>query len=337
MNYKGITYDVGTEYTPGYFTVDELTADKLAFDFDAIKNQLNCNSVRIYGKDIDRLSQAADIALKTGLHVWFSPRLIDAGITETLSYLQKAAKAAQQLKDDHPGQEVVFIIAGEATIDIAGFVDGANLHQRIKNLMKPMFFIKNALGIKLPFQNKFDTFLKEGVSVVKTQFNGKITYASAMWEKVDWSLFDFVAMNLYKASFNASHFNKTLKSLFSTQKPVIITEFGCCSYDGADKKGPAGYFVLNSAVDPPVFIEQCTRNEQVQADYLTGLLKIYDDFSVEGTFVFDFQTPKMLHRDDPAKDYDMASFAVTKTTADGAWQPKQSFRAVAEYYKASGV
>ena len=337
MNYKGITYDVGTEYTPGNFTVDELTADKLKFDFDAIKNQLNCTAVRIYGKDIDRLSLAADIALKTGLHVWFSPRLIDASIAETLAYLQKAAKAARLLKDDHALQELVFIIAGEATIDIAGFVDGATLHQRIKNLMKPIFFIKNALGIKPAFQNKFDRFLTDAAFVVRGEFNGKITYASAMWEKVDWALFDFVAMNLYKASFNASHFNKTLKSLFSKQKPVIITEFGCCSYDGADKKGPAGYFVLNSAVDPPVFTEHVTRNEQVQADYITGLLKIYDDFSVEGAFVFDFQTPKMVHRDDPAKDYDMASFAVTKTIEDGIWQPKQSFIAVAGYYKTSRI
>jgi hypothetical protein len=337
MKYKGITYDIGTEYTPGYFTVDELTAHKLQFDFTAIKNQLNCNAVRIYGKDIGRLSLAADIALKTGLHVWFSPRMINAGIGETLMYLQKAAKAAQLLKENYPMQDVVFIIAGEATIDIAGFVAGSNIHERIKNMMKPAFFIKNALGIKPGFQKKFDRFLTDATSVVKNEFNGKVTYAGAMWERVDWTGFDFVAMNLYKASFNASHFNKTLKALFSKQKPVIITEFGCCSYDGADKKGPAGYFVLNTAVYPPVFNEPCIRNEQVQADYLTDLLKTYDDFSVEGTFVFDFQTPKTLHNTDPDKDYDMVSFGVTKTIEDGSWQPKRSYYAVAEYYKASKV
>ncbi len=333
MKYKGITYDVGTEYTPGNFTVDGLPVERLMHDFSAIKNDLHCNSVRLYGKDIDKLSAAGDIALKAGLDVWFSPRLIDAGIADTLAYLQKAAKAAQLLKDNYPGQGVVFIIAGEATIDVAGFVEGHNLHQRIKNLMKPAFFIKNALGIKPAFQKQFDRFLNDAVSIVKNEFNGKITYASAMWEKVNWTLFDFVAMNLYKASFNASTFNKTLKSLFSNQKPVIITEFGCCSYNGADKKGPAGYFVLNSAVYPPVFTEPCVRNEQLQADYITGLLKTYDDFSVEGTFVFDFQTPKLPHNSDPSKDYDMASFSIVKTMEDGTWQTKQLFDALAKYYK----
>jgi len=334
MKYKGITYDVGTEYSPGHSTVDELTAEKLICDFSAIKNELHCNSVRLYGKDIGRLSLAADIALKTGLHVWFSPRLIDAGIEDTLAYLKSAAKAAQLLQEKYPGQEIIFIIAGEATIDIAGFVDGDNLHQRIKNLMKPAFFIKNALGIKPGFQKQFDRFLTDAATVVKNEFKGKITYASAMWERLDWTLFDFVAMNLYKASFNASTFNKTLKSLFAKQKPVIITEFGCCSYNGADKKGPAGYFVLNTAVYPPVFTEPCTRNEQVQADYITGLLQTYDEFLVEGTFVFDFQTPKLPHNSDPSKDYDMASFSIIKTMENGSWQPKQSFDAVAEYYKA---
>jgi hypothetical protein len=333
MKHKGITYDIGTEYTPGNFTMDDPAAEKLTADFRVIKNDLNCTAVRIYGKEIGRLSMATDIALKTGLDVWLSPRLIDAGIGETLRYLNEASAMAQLLANKHPAQEIVFIIAGEATIDMAGFVEGANLHQRIRGLMKPIFFIKNALGIKPRFQKNFDQFLAEAVMVVKNNFKGRITYASAMWERVDWTLFDFVAMNLYKASFNASRFNKTLKALFSKQKPVIITEFGCCSYEGADKKGPAGYFVLNTAVNPPVFTERCTRNEQVQADYITALLKTYDEHAVEGAFVFDFQTPKILHNADPDKDYDMVSFGIVKTVADGSWQPKRSFYALARYYK----
>jgi hypothetical protein len=332
MKYKGITYDTGTEYSPGNFTVGDLTAERLESDFYAIKNDLNCNAVRIYGKRIDRLSRAAEVALKHGLNVWLSPRLIDADAAETLRYLKEAAIAGQLLANKHPAREIVFIVAGEATIDIAGFVEGAHLYQRIKNLTKPLFFLKNALGIRPPFQKKFNQFLDDAARVVKNNFSGKITYACAMWERVDWTLFDFVCMNLYKASFNASSFNKTLNALFSNQKPVVITEFGCCAYNGADKKGPTGYFVLNTAVNPPVFNEPCTRNEKVQSDYITGLLKTYDEFLVEGAFVFDFHTPGVLHNSDPAKDYDMASFSIVKTIEDGNWQPKQSFYALAEYY-----
>ncbi len=44
-------------------------------DMDVIKNKLNCNSVRIYGKEPKNLILAAEIAIENGLNVWLSPRL----------------------------------------------------------------------------------------------------------------------------------------------------------------------------------------------------------------------------------------------------------------------
>ena len=333
MKYKGITYDVGTEYSPNVLTRDNLNVDTVKSDMDAIKNKLNCNSVRIYGKDPETLILASEIALQYELNVWLSPRLISGNIENTLSYLKYIVSEFELLKSEYPNQELVFIIGGEMSIDMNCFVPGDTIHERIAKLAKPLFFLKNAIGIKPKYQKSFDQFLKDAVALVRKEFSGKVTYAGAMWEKVDWSDFDFVSMNLYKASFNKSFYNQILKKLASKGKPVIITEFGCCSYDGADQKGPTGYLVLDFSKTPPVFKEKCVRNEMVQADYILDLLQLYDKEKVTGTFIFDFYSQRHTFSSNPDNDYDMVSFGVTKSFGMNTWEPKGSFYKIAEHYK----
>jgi hypothetical protein len=333
MNYKGITYDIGTEYTPNILTREDLKEDVIRSDMYAIKNKLNCNSVRIYGKESEILISVSEIALQHGLNVWISPRLIDGNIENTLTYLKNIATEFELLKLKYPMQELVLIIGGELTTDMNCFVQGNTIQERVANLLKPLFFLKNAFGIKPKYQKSFNQFLKNAVSLVKKEFSGKVTYASAMWEKVDWSDFDFTSMNLYKASFNKSFFNQTLKKLLSAGKSVIISEFGCCSYYGADKKGPTGYTVLDSTKTPPVFKEVCIRNEKVQADYIIDLLQTFDKEKVAGSFIFDFYSQKLTYSDNPDNDYDMASFSITKSLGNNNWEPKESFNRIADYYR----
>lgn len=333
MKYKGITYDIGTEYNPGNLTRDSFNLEQVKFDMYAIKNGLNCNSVRIYGKEPEKLLIAAELALHYGINVWLSPRLISGDTDNTLKYLKSIAIEFEKLKIAHPNQELVFIIGGELTIDMTSFVEGNTIHDRINNLTKPLFFIKNALGIKPKYQSIFNQFLKDAVASVRKNFSGKITYASAMWEKVEWSDFDFVSMNLYKASFNKSFFNQTIRKLVSIGKPVIITEFGCCTYIGADKKGPTGYSVLDTSKNPPVFREKCIRSETVQADYIIDLLETFDNEKVTGAFIFDFYSQKNTFSSIPNNDYDMASFSITKSIDNNAWEAKESFYKIGQYYK----
>jgi hypothetical protein len=333
MKYKGITYDIGTEYKTNILTRDDLDETVIKSDMDVIKNKLNCNPVRIYGKEPKNLIHAAEIALEYGLNVWLSPRLINGNTGNTLSYLKSVAKESELLRVKHPARELVFIIGGELTIDMNCFVPGETIQARIANLTKPLFFIKKALGFKPEYQKSFNRFLRDAVTTVKKEFSGKVTYASAMWEKVDWSDFDFISMNLYKASFNKSFYNRELKKLVSKGKPVVITEFGCCCYDGADLRGPAGYSVLDASKTPPVFKEKCVRNEKVQADYIIDLLQTYDREKVTGAFIFDFYSQKLTYSSNPGNDYDMASFSITKSLGNNIREPKESFFRIAEYYR----
>ena len=149
MKHKGITYDIGTEYSPGNFTINNLPESKISSDMQAIKEDLHCNAIRIYGKDTDKLILASGIALRHGLDVWISPRYINAGTEETLQSLTGVARLFQALKTKYPERELVFIVGGEATIDTQGFVKGDTLPERLQNLMKPLFLIKNAFGIRM--------------------------------------------------------------------------------------------------------------------------------------------------------------------------------------------
>jgi hypothetical protein len=333
MQYKGVTYDVGTEYVPNILTKDHFNLELVNKDMDAIKNQLNCNSVRIYGKESQKLILAAESALQQGLNVWLSPRLINENQESTLSHLKWIATAFEILKQKYPSQELIFIIGGELTIDMAGLVPGDFISERIKQVLNPLAFIKSALGIKPKYEKTFNQFLQTAFSVVKEVFSGKITYSAGIWEKVDWSYFDFISINLYKASFNKASYNRTLKKMVSTGKPLIITEFGCCAYEGADQKGPDGYGVLDFSKNPPLFKEKCIRNEKVQADYIIDLLQTYDKEHVTGAFVFDFCMEKYTHNATPENDYDLAAFGITKSFGKGTWTPKESFYEIGKYYK----
>ncbi|MGB8213103.1 MAG: hypothetical protein WCE68_06045 [Anaerolineales bacterium] len=83
------------------------------------------------------------------------------------------------------------------------------------------------------------------------------------------------------------------------------------------------------------------RDEQMQARELTDQLGILDNAGVDGAFIMTFVAPAAPTHADPPDDLDMNSYSLVKsyvdkhgaTYPDMAWEPKESFHAVAEYYK----
>jgi hypothetical protein len=83
------------------------------------------------------------------------------------------------------------------------------------------------------------------------------------------------------------------------------------------------------------------RDEALQAREISECLTELDRAGIKGAFVFTFVFPNNPHFDDPLYDLDMASYSVVKsypgsqhgiTYPDMTWEPKESFRAVANYY-----
>jgi hypothetical protein len=83
------------------------------------------------------------------------------------------------------------------------------------------------------------------------------------------------------------------------------------------------------------------RDEQWQASQLVDNLAVLDGAGVDGAFVSQFVSQIDPYSDNPRYDLDMASSSLVKyyegkrrgvTYPDMPWEPKESFKAVADFY-----
>lgn len=74
MRRKGVLYDVGRVLGVNWRPVfDPKVVHR---ELEIIRDDLHCNAVKICGRDLDRLTFAAEAALALGLEVWFYPDMI---------------------------------------------------------------------------------------------------------------------------------------------------------------------------------------------------------------------------------------------------------------------
>jgi len=338
---KGINYDVGT------FTRGNASSSRDFFEIaivkreiEIIKTDLHCNAIRISGKDINRLSLAAEFAIQQGLEVWFSPSLVDGTEQETLQYFAECAKAAEKLRKMSP--HVIFIAGCELTFFMKGLVAGETSFDRIATFMSPWKLLKSTI-LKGSFNKRLNRFLSKAVKVIKEHFHGQITYSSGTWENVNWDLFDYIGIDYYRDAQNKTTYREKLKTYFKHGKPVVILEFGCCTYQGAEDKGGYGWSILDRSKTPFKLQGEYKRDENVQVNYLTELLDIFAEEKVSGAFWFTFVMPSYPYNENPWLDLDTASYSVVKslperngtTYADMPWEPKESFYALAKYYESN--
>ncbi len=338
MKRKGVNYDVGI------FPFGEARPSRPGFDpaivrreIEIIRQDLHCNAIRIVGRDLDRLVAAAGFALDQGLEVWFSPALHNADGPDTLAYLAESARAAESLRRKSP--RVVLVAGWELTFVMKGLVLGDTAADRIGAFMKPWRLAWSTLRLG-PFNRNLNRFLARAAGEVRRHFHGPLTYASGAWESVNWGPFDFVSVDCYRDALNKKVFAQSLRKHFAHGKPVVMTEFGCCTYRGADDKGAYGWAIVDWNSDPPRLKGSYIRDEGVPARYLTELLNVFVEAKADGAFAFTFVMPKYPHSSDPHLDLDMASYGLVKsytdrkgeTYPDMPWEPKESFAALASYY-----
>ena len=337
MNYKGINYDVGTSTTHGTLSRETFDPQIVRREIEIIQDDLHCNAIRISGQDVERLVLAGNFAIQQGLDVWLSPSLPDATEEETLQYFEECARAAEDLRKQSP--TTVLITGVELTAFMRGLLEGDTPMQRLSTLTNPLRLIKSTIT-KGSFHKNLNTFLSKATTAVRQHFHGRITYASGPWEEVDWSPFDFVGVDYYRDAMNKKVYEKNLHKYFKHGKPVVITEFGSCTYKGAEDKGGYGWAVVDWSQTPPQLNQQLTRDETGQADYLIELLQVFERGKVEGAFAFTFVSPSYPYHGENNHDLDMASYSLVKTYEDRRgstyhdmpWEPKESFFELANYY-----
>lgn len=325
-----MNYDVGTRYGQ-IMTRPEFDRAAARRDLGVIKNDLHCNAVRISGEDTGRLTAAARDALQLELEVWLSPLLHDKGEQDTLKATVACAAAAEELRQQWP--RLVFVLGCELTIFMPGLL-AAGAGNVLDRIASPGFREQLRAG---RHNKPLNAFLARANDAVRTVFRGQVAYASAPIEAVDWALFDYVCLDYYPAQADP-----LAQPYFAHGKPVVITETGCCTYQGAEDKGGMGWAVIDQRSIPVRELDgNYTRDESLQARTLTASLARVDSAGVDGCFVYTFIIPALTHSEDPRKDLDMASYGLVKslaskgqgTTAPGvSWEPKESFTAVADYF-----
>ncbi|WP_328792792.1 abortive infection protein [Streptomyces sp. NBC_00273] len=231
LTYKGVNFDTDREVWRTEYVRREIAA---------VKDQLHGNAVLLLGHRLDRLAEAASIAAAHGLFVWLEPRQFDQDAEQTLAFLASVARAAESLRSQYP--RVGLSIGTELTIFMSGLVPGKDYEERGQALGRP-----ESAG----YQERLNAFLGQAVGTVRPLFHGPVTYGSGDWEQVDWHGFDVVGANLYRNGDNMTSYTRALRALQRHGKPVVITEFGCCTFTGAGEQGGLGFTAVDWEREPP--------------------------------------------------------------------------------------
>ncbi|HEY7861302.1 MAG TPA: hypothetical protein VIB98_07630, partial [Gemmatimonadaceae bacterium] len=136
MHRKGVNYDVGVfpfgRDRPSRVLFDSATVRR---EMEIIRAQLHCTSVRIVGRDLNRLVAASEHALDAGLEVWFAPVLHDADEYATMQYLDLCAVDAEKLRQRSPN--VIFMVGSELSFAMNGLLSGKSSMDRVRTAMQP--------------------------------------------------------------------------------------------------------------------------------------------------------------------------------------------------------
>lgn len=335
LQIKGILYDVGSSYMPGQNSRERWVPATVREEIRVIDEELHCTAVTLFGRDLERMEEAARLALDQGLQVWLQPRSMDAGHEEVVAHVGRAADLAERLRVEYPDR-VVLSVGCELTILNRGIVPGANMDVRARML--------SVYALVPPYVNrKLNRLLRRLAETSRARFQGPLTYASGTWESVDWTPFDIVGVDYYLDVLTLGTYRQGLRALHRFGKPVVVTEFGCCSYEGARTKGGSGGdIMLWHDVNDRRIQKGHVRDERVQADTIDELVDVYETEDVHGAFLCMFIEGDCHYSPDPGRDQDMASFGIVRPPSvesglsadDGHWERKLGFHALARRYGA---
>ncbi|MGW1843448.1 abortive phage infection protein [Streptomyces sp. NPDC001966] len=331
LTHRGICYTVGAGETPG----TAWSAARMREDLRAIKYDLHATSIEVTGDGVDRLDATAAEAAELGLHIWLQPTLGDRPASEILDHLAETGRHLERLR--RQGARADLSVGCEFWLFVPGIVPGDDAQERIRNLMAGNFDPEQMM-------RRLSEFTARAAGVGRSVFGGKLSYAAAQDDEVDWSLFDIVGIDYYSYFPDRADYVRELSSYLRWGKPVAITEFGTCTYAGAPEQGGMGWDTIDYTKQPPEIKGDLVRSERTQAAYLTELLGVFEEMGLYAAMAFEFITADAPHSPVPRYDLDMASYAVVKPVkdrfddpeSDWHWEPKQAFHALARCYGRAG-
>jgi hypothetical protein len=328
--HKGINYDTGFEpFGPAHSSRKTFSIETVRREMQIIARDLQCTHVRITGANPDRIAIAAREAIKAGMSVWFSPFPCNLTADQLASYLIVCAQKAEDIRQI--ATDTVFVLGCELSLFNSGFLPGAHLLERSR--VFPEFE-----KWQPAMEEKLKEFFAKAVPGVRQYFKGDVTYAAGEWEDIDWSLFDIVSVDLYRAKHNKDYYEQQLKTYIAYNKPVAITEYGCCPVHGAADLGGTATFTILSIQDNELVVNEGWQyDEDEQVAYLKELYTVFTATGVMASFWFTFADYEKPYSNDAGHNLGMASYGVVqmlghagKTYPDMQWEPRKVFRAMSE-------
>ncbi|MDX6282348.1 MAG: hypothetical protein QOH03_3419 [Kribbellaceae bacterium] len=332
LEFRGVAYDVGTGFL-GDDSRARWSHELMRGEIRAVRERLKANWVSVYGSDVQRLRETAEEALRTGLKVSVQPRAFDQPQVEALEQLRQTARELERLRKRYQ-PEAILVIGCEFMLFTPGIVPGANFYERVDYLTKGEFDMAE-------LQRKLSVYVTKAVKVARSNFKGRITYGAASdLEEIDWSLFDIVGLDYYSYHADRADHTKELAPFKRWKKPIMILEFGCCTFTGAPEVGGMGWDIVDFTVDPVQIKPGYYRDEQEQAGHLRHMLEVFTEEGFLGASPYTFISPDAPHRKERKYDEDIAAFSLCKVirqdSSDPAskyrWEPKKSFHAVSDFY-----
>ncbi|MCM3268000.1 hypothetical protein [Paenibacillus elgii] len=335
MRMRGLTYDTGF-LSEGTSTHPNFDAARVCREMEIIRRDLHCTAVRVTGGDPDRLEIAAQAAAAAGLEVWFSPFTNELDQEELLALLADCASRAERLRIT--GAEVIMVTGAELMLFTRGFLPGETLQERLSALSEPT--ASRVAFAKLP--TLLNDFLARAVDVVRARFGGRVTYAALPSEPVNWEPFDFIAVDAYNSAEVTHLYADSIKKLASSNKPLVISEFGCTTFKGARDLGARGMFIVEWDGARAVRLTgSYERDESEQSQYFNDSVNVFEEAGVDTAFWCTFASHNLPYDEDPNQDFDRASYGIVRvlkeshgtTYPDLSWEPKEVFYTIAARYK----
>ncbi|WP_433215987.1 hypothetical protein [Microtetraspora malaysiensis] len=311
MRAVGINYDTG--FLPGAASRRHFDPEVVRREMRVIADELHCTAVRVSGGDPERLSVAAEHAADAGLEVWFAPFPCELATDEMRPFFADCAARAERLRT--AGAEVVYVMGCEISGFAPGFLPGETLYDRLAALGS--FTAEDWMSMG-PTLARLNAFLAEAAEGVRARFGGRVTYASAPWEFIDWTPFDIVGVDAYRAAYNAANFHEEIRGHLRHGKPVAVTEFGTCPYKGAGDRGGMAWAIEQ--------VDDLEPDESEQVRYFTELLDVFAAEGVDSAFWFTFAGYERRG------DADLGAYGVVSMIDEVRWRPREVFHAMAARY-----
>lgn len=285
VKYKGVNYCVGRPMTPEFTGYPSPDRDQMDEELDNIHKDLGCNAIIIAaGADSeDDLIECARMALQKGFfdRMYIEPHYWQYSVDETVERIARFAPRVRNLRES--SEAIHFMVGHEFSLETSGIIPGDLWNDRVEYQTKHPDWQDRVWAT-------FPRMFKDIIAVCKENYGYKISYAAiagtAETDAVPWNdpLFESVGIDgglvpVFGAT-DEVLFRQLSELKAKFRKPVIIPDFSCMTYTGADQWD--GCVLPNAWENGPY-------DEDAQANYIKSYCDVLNSARIEGCFYWQYR------------------------------------------------